>query len=91
MLENGIGVIHHVGVRKKAKAGTSYDIMISPITDAFNNYTVGSDFDEFLLNPLIDGLKTVKNKSGCSRSFDNFTISLKKFSKMNKYFNLVHK
>ncbi len=81
MLENGIGIIHHVGARKKVEAGTFHDIMISPITDAFNNYEIGTDLEKFLLIPLEEGLKQVEEKSGCSKSFSNFTISMRKFLK----------
>jgi hypothetical protein len=37
--------------------------MIHPITDAFNNYNIGTNFGEFLMNPLIEGLKKIQNES----------------------------
>jgi hypothetical protein len=79
MLEHGIGLIHHVGLRKKLTCDWC-DKMIHPITDAFNNYEIGSNFDEFLLIPLIEGLHEIKNDSKCGEDFNNFTIALKKFS-----------
>jgi hypothetical protein len=87
MLEMGIGIIHHVGARKKAEA--LHDKMISPITDAFNNYDIHTDLYEFLVNPLIEGLNKIKNESKCSFVFDKIMILLKKLSK-NKNFGNKH-
>jgi uncharacterized metal-binding protein len=79
MLMHGIGLIQHVGLRKKEMGG--YDKIINPITDAFNNYEIGKDLNEFLVNPLIDRLKNIRNESKCANTLESFIISLKSFSK----------
>ncbi len=90
MLDYGIGLIHHVGTRKKAEAGIYHDFMILPITDAFNDYQLGTDYDEFLIKPLMKGLQNISNKSRCSKSFDHFVISLKKFSTNSNLLNQLN-
>ncbi len=85
VLRDGIGLIHHVGERKKNHGG--YDKMIYPITDTFNIYEIGTDFQYFLLSPMIKGLENIRNESKCANVLNNLTISLRSFSKMiiNKY------
>jgi hypothetical protein len=82
MLEHGIGLIHHVGARKKSEAGTLHDIMFLPITDAFHEFKIGRDIEKYLLSPLVEGLQKIQNRSKCSKVFKNFFISIKKISKI---------